>query len=407
MPGELPAPRRLSRRAEHLEAVPVRVEQAPQRLGRHRPEHVLHGYHRDDLGVRGHARAGHDQLVAELALPRVQRADRQPVPVPRGQVRPGAPLVAEPVAGLFPLFLGQRSEESRGGTRHPFGRRGRGQPVPVVHDPIIRLRPPARSCEEFAAARGWLMSMCCNGISGSCWENERPRARPRAPARPPRARPRAPPPARARSPRALGAPAARGRAALPRSRPCGRPGARILGRRAADPVDLAGRAGRHRAGAGGGGRAVRLGRAARRRAAQRGRRADRGAARRRVPAQPAASHPPLHLRLRPGRGPGRHRHRGRDRAVLGRGRLRRDRPAAAPAPRSPTWPRSRSRPRSASPATSWSPATGSGPAAGSARPRWSPTACTPGPTGSPRWPCWPGRAAWRSAGAGPTRWWAC
>ena len=176
MPGELPAPRRLSRRAEHLEAVPVRVEQAPQRLRGHRPEHVLHGYHRDDLRVRGHARAGHDQLVAELALPRVQRADRQPVPVPRGQVRPGTPLVAEPVAGLFPLFLGQRSEECRGGTRHPFGRRGRGQPVPVVHDPIIRLRPPARSCEQFAAARGWLMSMCCNGISGSCWEDERPRA---------------------------------------------------------------------------------------------------------------------------------------------------------------------------------------------------------------------------------------
>ena len=159
MPGELPAPRRLSRRAEHLEAVPVRVEQALQRLGRHRPEHVLHGYHRDDLGVRGQADTGHDQLVAELALPRVQRADRQPVPVPRGQVRPGAPLVAEPVAGLFPLFVSQRSEECRGGPRHPFGRRGRGQPVPVVHDPIIRLRPPARSCEEFAAARGSLMSM--------------------------------------------------------------------------------------------------------------------------------------------------------------------------------------------------------------------------------------------------------
>jgi hypothetical protein len=40
------------------------------------------------------------------------------------------------------LFLGQRSEESRGGTRHPFGRRSRGQPFPVLHDPIIRLRPP-------------------------------------------------------------------------------------------------------------------------------------------------------------------------------------------------------------------------------------------------------------------------
>ena len=176
MPGELPAPRRLSRRAEHLEAVPVRVEQARQRLPGHRPEQMLHGYHRDDLRVRGHARAGHDQLVAQLALPGVQHADRQPIPVPRGQVRPGAPLVAEPVAGLFPLFLGQRPEERRGGTRHPFGRRGRGQPVPVVHDPIIAFVRRARSCEVFAAAPGWLVSMCCNGISGSCWDDERPRA---------------------------------------------------------------------------------------------------------------------------------------------------------------------------------------------------------------------------------------
>ena len=44
-------------------------------------------------------------------------------------------------------------------------------------------------------------------------------------------------------------------------------------------------------------------------------------------------------------------------------------------------------------ATNWWPITGSGPAAGSAPPPWSPTACTPGPTVSPRWPCWQGQAA--------------
>ena len=46
------------------------------------------------------------------------------------------------------------------------------------------------------------------------------------------------------------------------------------------------------------------------------------------------------------------------------------------------------------------PGTASGPDAGSARPRWSPTACTPAPTGSPRWRCSSARAGWRSAGLG-------
>ena len=104
---------------------------------------------------------------------------------------------------------------------------------------------------------------------------------------------------------------------------------------------------------------VRLGRAARRHAAQRGRRADRGAPGHRVPARPAAAHPPLHLRLRPGRGPGRHRHRGLTCCP-------RPRPRTPPSPGcctrtpSPTWSAvAIAAALSASPATNWSPATGS------------------------------------------------
>ena len=44
-----------------------------------------------------------------------------------------------------------------------------------------------------------------------------------------------------------------------------------------------------------------------------------------------------------------------------------------------------------------------GRAAASDPPRWSPTACTPGPTGSPRWPWWPARPVSPSAGRPRTR----
>ena len=121
--------------------------------------------------------------------------------------------------------------------------------------------------------------------------------------------------------------------------------------------------------------------------------------RHRVLARPPAADPPLHLRLRPGRGPRRRRHRrdhrglralagvrgGRRRLLTrstcthllggrrrGGGRLRRQRDGRPlPDPRRP---------------------------ARSARPRWSPTGCTPAPTASPRWPCCSARAASRSAG---------
>jgi Cation efflux family len=55
----------------------------------------------------------------------------------------------------------------------------------------------------------------------------------------------------------------------------------------------------------------------------------------------------------------------------------------------------------------WSAATGSASAGRSARPRSSPTGCTPAPTGSPAWPCCSAPAASRSAGSGPTRSSAC
>ena len=106
--------------------------------------------------------------------------------------------------------------------------------------------------------------------------------------------------------------------------------------------------------------------------------------------------PPLHLRLRPRRGP-RRAVRGRDdRAVGGPGRLRGDPPADRPAPVEHLgWVAAagadRVRRQRAGRA-----ATASGSAAGSARPRWSPTGCTPAPTASPRWPCCVGAVGVRS-----------
>ena len=96
-------------------------------------------------------------------------------------------------------------------------------------------------------------------------------------------------------------------AALARHR---RPGRLRVGgqpRRHPRGVDLARRARRHRRPPGRRRRPLRLGRAARRHAAQRRRRADRGPAVHRVHGRPAAAHPPLHLRVRPGGGPRRHR----------------------------------------------------------------------------------------------------
>ena len=206
--------------------------------------------------------------------------------------------------------------------------------------------------------------------------------------------------------RALGARPPHGRAALARPRPRGRPRARVLSRRPADAVDLARRYRRDRAGPGGRGGAVRFGRAARRHAAQRRRRADRGTAGHRVRAGPAGRHPPFHLRLRPGRGPGRHRHRADHRRLRRVRRLRRPWTGCstrAPSPTCRRSPRPRCRLRGQRVVARYR----IGPAAGSARPRWSPTACTPGPTASPHWPCCSARAGWRSAGPGPTRWWAC
>jgi hypothetical protein len=102
VPGELPSPGRLTRLAEHLEAVPVRIEEAGGRRGQ-RPQHVLHRHHRDDLGVPGQAGTGDDQLVPEPALVLVERADRQPGPVPRRQEGPVEALIAEREARLLAL----------------------------------------------------------------------------------------------------------------------------------------------------------------------------------------------------------------------------------------------------------------------------------------------------------------
>src|SRR5580700_6277969 len=98
MPGELPAPRPLTRRPEDLQAVPFRVEQVGQ-LRLKRPQHVFHGDHRDHFGVPRYARAGLDQLVREPALAVVERTDGQAVTVARGQERPLPALVAEAETG--------------------------------------------------------------------------------------------------------------------------------------------------------------------------------------------------------------------------------------------------------------------------------------------------------------------
>ena len=152
---------------------------------------------------------------------------------------------------------------------------------------------------------------------------------------------------------------------------------------------------------------VRLGGAARRHPAQRRRRAHRRArwASRSWLGRRAAD-PGVHLWLRPRRGPRRHRHRRWSSprppiaAGLGRGRAgccnpqTDDAPALGARRRRDRLPRQRARrplPHHAS-------------AGGSARPRWSPTACTPAPTASPPSPCVArAPAARRSAGAGPTR----
>jgi hypothetical protein len=68
----------------------------------HRPEHVFHGHHRDDLRIPRQAGSRRDQLVRESALVIVERAYRQAVAVPRGQERPAAPLLAKGEAGLLP-----------------------------------------------------------------------------------------------------------------------------------------------------------------------------------------------------------------------------------------------------------------------------------------------------------------
>ena len=117
------------------------------------------------------------------------------------------------------------------------------------------------------------------------------------------------------------------------------------------------------------------------------RRADRGTAVDRVRARHPRGDPALHLRLRPRRGPGRAVRRRDDHAVGDHRRLRGDHAADQPACRSST---SAGSPRpgwSGSSATNWSRCTASGSAARSARPHWSPTACTPAPTDSPRWRC--------------------
>ena len=114
--------------------------------------------------------------------------------------------------------------------------------------------------------------------------------------------------------------------------------------------------------------------------------------------------PPLHLRVRPRRGPGRDRHRRGHRRLGGVFGVGRRRTGCSTRSRWPTcrwWPPPRC---SGSWATRWWRATASGSGAGSGPRRWSPTGCTPAPTGSPRWPSCSGPAAPRWAGGGPTRW---
>ena len=123
--------------------------------------------------------------------------------------------------------------------------------------------------------------------------------------------------------------------------------------------------------------------------------------------RPAGADPPLHLRVRPCRRPRGTLRRRDDRPVGAHRRVRVDQPADQPGPgrprrlgrRWPDW--------SASSATRRSRSTGSGSAARSARPPWSPTACTPAPTDSPHWPSLFGAAGVAAGFPRPTRSSAC
>src|SRR5579859_4536070 len=173
MPGQLPSPHLLARRSEHLEAVPLGVEQVGQPR-RQRPEHVLHGHHRDDLGVPRQAGAGHDQLVREPALTVVERPDRQAVAIPRGQERPLAPLLTEPEARPPALPLIERAHERGRRRGHPTRRLRYRQAIALTyrHKSFSTERavvPAPRPCLAFATAKRWLLSRCCDGVFRSSW----------------------------------------------------------------------------------------------------------------------------------------------------------------------------------------------------------------------------------------------
>ena len=132
--------------------------------------HVLHGHHRDDLGVPRQAGAGRDQLVREPALAVVQRADRQAVPIQRGQERPVAPLLAERKTRLAPLRLGQRRQERGGGRGHPPGRPRYRQAVPCTHRHGLFLpNGPWRAlpgpCHKLAAASAYATFNAAGNVS--------------------------------------------------------------------------------------------------------------------------------------------------------------------------------------------------------------------------------------------------
>ena len=124
---------------------------------------------------------------------------------------------------------------------------------------------------------------------------------------------------------------------------------------------------------------------------------------------PTAGDAALHLRLRPCGRSRRHLHRRHDR------RCPRSSPATSrsrrlihpAAGRPPVGVRHRRRDHRLRSATSWWPSTASGSGAGSARLPWSPTACMPAPTASPRWPSARRAAVSRSASRWPTRSSAC
>ena len=94
-----------------------------------------------------------------------------------------------------------------------------------------------------------------------------------------------------------------------------------------------------------------------------------------------------------------HLHRAHHRRLGGLGRLPADRPAAAPADWSPICRSSPRRRVVGFLGNEWVARYRIRSAGGSARPRWSPTGCTPAPTGSPRWPCCSAPAVWRWAGS--------